>query len=258
MDDTDYLLKKYYELCKRKNDAQKKYKAQLKTVFVNCFINDMESMGFNLKKSIFHRAVNNEIVQLVSYTAFNGQFTIQFEIIPFCCGSELKKSPMYGMRVGDLIGNEIFALWDIDENLEKNMNLALEFCKANLFPYLESIYDTRTYMQEENKRYKMMGCTDGIPILNSHVFFASLKLHNYDLAIKSRKSLLYQNENAFRSNGFAADEQLSRYLEIKKDFEYVLDLINNNNEEKINEYIEKKEIYSKNSYYNYFYNKKSV
>lgn len=221
----------------------------IKKAFIENFKNELQDLNFQLKGKVFHRVVNNELVELISYTTFrNKRFTIEFEIIPFCCGYEITNF-FDGIRVGALIGNEPMAEWDNDENVFNNMKLALDFCKINLLPYLKAIVNLNTYIKCMNEIYnKWWHYSKGIPLAYNFVYYPNLKLHNFDIAKKSRMAVLQQNENAFKSNGFATNEQMRDYLEIKKEFKYVCNAIDNNDLSAIDKYIEEKENFSRTTY----------
>lgn len=230
----------------------------IKNAFIEIFKKSMSYLGFNNKGKIFHKIVNNEVVELVSYVTFsNKRFTIQYEIFPLCCGYTIDRF-MDGDRLNILVGSELsywdrsmiddnmnLTEWNNDENMFSNMSLALECCKANLFPYLSRIVNLKTCLEYRNKMYSFFG---GVPLVYSFTYFVNLKLHNFDTAIKSRQALLHQNEEAFKINGFATDEQMACYLEIKNEFEMIYKAINNNDLSLIDKYLKDKEDYSRNTY----------
>lgn len=234
----------------------------IKNVFIEVFEKIMADLGFNVKGKIFHKMVNNEVVILVSYVTFSyRRFTIQYEILPLCCGHKIDRF-MDGDRLDFLVGSEFsewdrslvgvdmdLTEWNNDENIRSNMYKALECCKANLFPYLRRITDLKTCLECRNKMYGLFG---GVPLTYPFTYFVNLKLHNFDDAKKARRALLRQNEEAFEANGFATEPQMADYLEIKEEFERVCEAIDNNDLKWIDKYLKEKEDYSRNTYYKSF------
>ena len=117
---------------------------ELTKLYISVFEPVLNEMGFKRKGTMFHRLVNEKIVQLFSIQKFKYDFTLQFEIYPVCSGCEIY-SPFDGSRIGEFLGNEALCYWDIDDNIQEYLDEGLSICQKYLFPCFKYVCDYETY-----------------------------------------------------------------------------------------------------------------
>lgn len=184
---------------------------RLNEQFISIFEPVLALRGFKRKRNIFHRLINEKIIQLFSIRKFSGaSFTMQYSIIPVCSGVEIEL-PLDENRIGDLIGNEALWEWDIDENIEQNLLEALNICQKYLFKCFDYVENYETYydfefrmhkqfLDRHNEEYKL----DNAKLLRvPHAigfYEVCLYLGDYQNAIISLEQTLFQKEDALEDN----------------------------------------------------------
>ena len=58
-------------------------KTIIKNIFIDIYADDMKNLGFQRKGSIFHRLVNNEILQFLNYRTYAGDVKSQYSLHSF-------------------------------------------------------------------------------------------------------------------------------------------------------------------------------
>ena len=124
--------------------------------FIEVFEPTMFSKGFKRKGKVFHRIVNNQVLQLLSYYKYMGasQLTIDFSILPLCYGFELYSS-FEGARLSSEF-REYVRDWDYDnigaDGYIEYMPVALKATEELLFPKLDKEIDYKScYESFKNK-----------------------------------------------------------------------------------------------------------
>lgn len=179
--------------------------------FIEIFEPVLVLKGFKRKRNIFHRLINEKIIQIFSIKKFSGgTFTMQYAIIPLCSGEEIVL-PLDENRIGDLVENESLWEWDIDENIEQNLLKALDICKKYLFKCFDYVKDYETYynfiltmhkqyldsLSKEKKRENESLLKAPITV---GFYEVCLCLGEYQKAIISLEAMLYQRIYAIERN----------------------------------------------------------
>ena len=225
----------------------------LKQSFVSIYKPIMEKKGFLQKKGIFHKCINNEIIQMLSFVEFEYEFTIQFTFFPICSGYSCTTF-LDEYRIGSLLGNESYAMWKKNENLELNIKKSLDICSEYLFPYFEKVKDCKTYSISITELYKQIYDEGYKDILLTHniLYNVSLKIGNYDLAKKCIYASIEQKENSLKRNlecGIQPTEKKIKEIEsFKIEKMNMLKAIELNDRNFINNYILSNEKKTLNSY----------
>ena len=243
-----------------------------KKVFLSVYEPVMSDMGFKRKGVIFHRLVNEKIIQLLSYTKFSyGSFTIQFDIGAICSGMEYTTF-MDDCRLGSLLGNETYAEWDNDgTGYVTQMRESLAICREHLFPYFDSMVDYKSYISGKQQMYKAMyRCVSdaykeihGDPsenyIRGSDVYAISLLNGDYETAKKSREIVIAQNEDALKSMTLTPPpKRIQDFENLCREYNRMKEAMDSNDREFIEAYVKRQEEYSLESYIKNFYGKKAL
>jgi len=175
-------------------------------MFLELYEPVMKSKGFHRKRHIFHRLVNNKIVQMLSYCMFSGrrEFTIQYDYVPLCSGDDFEFF-MDAHRIGSLMGKESYG--DRDPNNPDHIRETLELCQEYIFPFFDRMVDYESLYDYEIKRHEIMLSESSEAYKKAHSellkapmtssFLAvSIATGHYDMAQKSREAVIYQNEDA--------------------------------------------------------------
>lgn len=225
----------------------------LRKTFVSTYEPVMKQKGFSRKNSIFHRLINDDIIQMLSYTDFKYSFTIQFQIAPLCTGKKYTRF-MDALRVGILLGNEATAEWEKSSYCAKEMAESLEICEEHLFHYFDSIIDCSSYITGMRDIYTKAYGSKGehILLVSNQLYGAGLKTGQYDIAINSYKAIIKQNEYAIKRNRECGieptEEQLDKLKSRYDDLRRLENIIEYNDINYINDYIKQMENISRNSY----------
>ena len=186
--------------------------------FVSVFGPVMEEMGYSRKLHIFHRLVNEKIVQRVSFKKYSGgSFTIQWANLPLIGEYEIdtfmddwllqnvvEKGETYSWPyTNDIDEYDVWEKYDygtgeisvqIVQHYEKQMPICLEVCKKRLFPFLNSVYDYETYNNQMKWIYKRCTRPDADDSLAGYdIYQLSLYFGDYETAWKSMKKFLDTN-----------------------------------------------------------------
>jgi len=165
--------------------------------FVEVFEETMEAAGFARKGKVFHRIVNGQIVQLLSYTKFSGpDFTIQFSIYPLYLGFEWSTS-MDDSRLSELFPDMpqswVYG-WKTDEYIQI-MPRALEKTKEKLFPLFETLIDDESYMEHAKLKHSFEPKE-----FSNFAFKQRLIQGDYEGAKRSRESLFDYWKEIYQKN----------------------------------------------------------
>ncbi|MDR2972982.1 MAG: hypothetical protein LBU83_13845 [Bacteroidales bacterium] len=214
----------------------------LKNAFIEAFEPTMINQGFLRKGKIFHRIVNKEIAQLLSYYKFSGpEFTIQFSIIPLCSGLE------FSLFMDDSRLCEEFDSvdsWEYEYGTDeyiKYMPEALKLSKEYLFPLFDSAINYATYLKL---------CS---PHSLGHQFYmTNMVLGEYELCQKSREALFKQRVEACQKNWgtnfhIVPSRREKNEREIHE-YQRIKEAMDKNDRETIEQYINEQEQKSLKSY----------
>lgn len=217
--------------------------------FVEEFEETMKAAGFARKGKIFHRIVNGQIVQLLSYTKFSGpDFTIQFSIAPLYLGfkwSTFMDDAKLSELFPDVPSSWVYG-WKTDEYIQI-MPRALEKTKEKLFPLFEMIIDNASYMEHVNltRSFEPQEFSD-------FVFKQRLIQGDYEGAKRSREALFdYWKESYQKNWGIDYHIVPQRQEEdeaTKKEFERLRKAIDAGDEGVIEAYIQEETQKSLDSY----------
>jgi hypothetical protein len=243
---------------------------EFKTVFLSVYEPVMSEMGFQRKRVIFHRLVNEKIIQMLSYTKFSGgSFTIQFSIFPLCGGCEYTTF-MDDERLGSLLGNETYAEWENDgTETVAQMKESLDICEKHLFPVFERLSDYKVYYEyaidkhqkeyaQINDEYKKLHA-DLLSFPHAVGFYElSLLFGNYDIVKKMQTVRIARNKDALESMTLTPPpERIQDFNDLCSDYSRMTEAMNANDREYIESYVKEKERYSLESYIKNFHGKKA-
>lgn len=218
-------------------------------------------MGFKRKGKIFHRLVNEKIVQMLSYTKFSDSFTIQFCICPLCAGYE-NTTFMDDERLGILLGNEAYAEWEFDgSDCARQTRESLEICKKYLFSLFESVCGYENFFNYAIESHiKAFGNRNSIPY-DYGFYNVCLKLGRYDMVKRLQNEDLEQIEQAVKQNRGYGIEPTPERLELlekrSNGYRQMREATNKNDRDYIENYLKEKELYSLESYLKNFCKKKA-
>ena len=218
-------------------------------VFVEVFEPTMKAAGFARKGKVFHRIVNGQIVQLLSYTKFSGpDFTIQFSIAPLYLGFEWS-TLMDATRLSELFPDVPTSWvygWETDE-YKQIMPRALEQTKEKLFPLFETIIDNVSYMEHEKLAHTLEP-----PAFADSVFKQHLIQKNYENAKRSREALFTywkeMNQKRWGTDTHTVSARQAENDAIKTEFNRLVKAINAGDETVIAAYVRQEVQKSLDSY----------
>jgi len=249
---------------------------ELQKAFLTVYEPVMLGKGFMKKRMTFHKLVNNQIIQMLSYTKISFSFSIQFDISALCSGME-QNILFDAERLCDHIDHD--AEWDCDgSDYIRQMRESLAICETKLFPLFEKIKDYQSYYKYEIEQhgirlnrmtdlYRKINA-DILEVPNSISFFTlSLLTGDYQSALKSREAVIKQNESAIKENykyaqrlGIKYETPPKKLINLdnrRNDYLRIKEAIDNNDREYIEAYVKEKERYSLESYIQNFYGKKA-
>ena len=218
----------------------------------------MQGMGFARKRYVFHRLLNKQIVQKLSYVMFRGskRFTIQYCFSPLCSGEE-ERVFMDDYRIGSLLGNEVLGYRDTDN--PSSLQETLEICQEHLFPLFDTIVDYESYLayvddknQKEfasysegaRRRYESY-FVDGIHIADKASYHINLIVGNYDTALNCREALIKTYTSRVKPHHYA---KIKRNEEVMEAYQRVKAAVENEDKAYIEEYIAANEKQALDSY----------
>ena len=221
----------------------------------------MIAKGFARKGKIYHKLVNNQIMQMLSYCTFGHKcYTIQFEISALCAGNEYEVF-MDGERLSEILRiNE----WEYEydeylQQLPQTLSLSQEF----IFPCFDACIDYKSYVENMNKMYGVWlgDKIKGEQFSESGMYDINLFLGNYATAQKIREKQIEQNLSAFRSNWgteiHPSPTKQKEFEDMRNSYYRMKKAMDNNDREYIEAYIKSNEEYSLQSYIKNFYGKKT-
>jgi len=219
----------------------------LSKAFVEGFEETMKEQGFLRKGKIFHRIVNGEIVQLLSYFKFSEpKFTIQFEIIPLCAGFEYS-TLMDGSRVCELFKdvNSWEYKYQTDGYIQR-MPEALKVTEDRLLPLLDSIVNYESYSSKRNVLYPLFS------IMSPLTYMINMVLGNYEKSKESREALInYRIESCLANWGIKqhiVPAKQERFEQDIKEYQRLKKAMDTDDREVIEQYIYEQEQKSLKSY----------
>ena len=226
----------------------------------------LDSMGFKIKRNIYHKLVNDKVILFLSFKKYGHNFTIQFEFWPLCDGYDIEvfMDSNYSLEtIYPELGD-----WPCDiEKCEAHLFESLEYCKKSVFKYFERIIDYQSCFnilseldRLEDRMKKNLYEIPNLCLSSYHFIF--LALGKYDLALKAKEAEIRQNKWAM--DGYVTDIGIDitehpRYEKYLKKMEYYNEIktfIENNDFDSINKIIIQNEQYSKESYKKNFLGKK--
>lgn len=211
----------------------------------------MEKKGFLRKDQIYHRIVNGQIVQRLSYIEYSSwEFSLQFSFEPLCCGNEY--STMFdGPRLCEVFPD--IPSWEHEGNsdsINEYMKTALQATKEKLFPFFDSIINYDSYLEKTNLLYSLL-------VFGDETYMINLALGNYDLSIESRELLFRNriagNQKRWGTNHHRVPSTQRIFEQDCEEFYCVKRAIDNNDYEYIKQYIDNKEFKSLKSYIKSFF-----
>ena len=235
--------------------------------YVEVYEPEMLGKGFSRKRYVFHRLVNNKIVQKLSYVIFRGRmdFTIQFCFEPLCAGGEITVF-MDDYRLGSLIGGELLGRRNMGS--QDALRETLEICQKHLFPYFDSVIDYGSYLDYMKEKYRKdlalyneatrkrveSRYIDGVSSINDSCYHVNIALGNYETALKCRKALLEMNTERTKPTD---DYWIKKNQEMADDYESMKFAVENNDTGYIEECIANNEQQALKSYILNFHGKRA-
>lgn len=234
----------------------------------------MKSKGFSRKRYVFHRLVNDKVVQKLSYCMFAGQqeFTIQFGFEPLCSGDEIEVF-MDDYRLGSLMGNE--SLGYLNTGNPDALRESLEMCQQYLFSYFDMVVDYESFLnyKKEIIQKELAGYDektikrvehlylDGLFLQDMDVYHISLITGAYEMAKKSREALIKYRIGVHIKNWgvetHPIPEEQKKFEKIRDSYYRIKLAIDENDRTYIEEYIAQNEKHAVESYIRNFYGKRA-
>ena len=230
-------------------------KKSISRSFIETFEPLMKGNKFSRKGKIFHRIVNGEIVQLLSYYSFamTPRFTIQFWIWPLCDGYEYMAF-MDGSRLCEVFKD--VPAWEYEYQSDgyiRHMPTALNATEERLFAIFDSVVDYSSYFKwqdignqknlNDNRRYAM-----------------SLLFGNYSDCQQSKeiriKNRLIANQKRWGVDYHIVPQRQEEFDQECKDYYRMKEAMEKNDRKTIEEYIHSQEQKSLNSYIKAFFSQK--
>ena len=224
----------------------------LKKSFITTYDPIMAKKGFKRKGKIYHRLVNKEIVQMLSYFKYSHSFTIQFLIAPLCSGVTFS-SFMDECRLGLILGNENYAEWDLHDEYTVSLEKSVGLCER-LFQYFEEIHDCKSYIDNMHSIYKRAYGNKWESILSKNIMLYGpyLKTGAYDFVRQMQFDIITQNINAIQNNlkyNIRPTEKKIRELKKRQsEFNRMSEAMDNNDSAYIGAYVTNNEQISIKSY----------
>ena len=226
----------------------------------------LDSMGFKVKRNIYHKLVNDKVILLLSFIKYGQNFTIQFDFWPLCYGHDIEvfMDSIYSLQT---IYPELDD-WPCDvEKCEAHLFDSLEYCKKSVFKYFEKITDYQSCFECRSELDRLEECMKKnlyeIPNLCLQSYhFLFLALGKYDLALKAKEANIRQNKRAMDSYARNRGIDICEYpyyeeiMEKVKYYNKIKTFIENNDFDSINKIIIQNEQHSKESYEKNFLGKK--
>ena len=216
--------------------------------FAETFEPLMKSKGFNRKGKYFHRIVNDQIVQTMSYysSIASTKFTIDFTILPLCSGFEFI-SPEGGERmVTSFRGKDVS--WDYQRAgaYVEYMPMALKAVEELLIPRFDMLVDYKSY--RENKDFSRIKFSD-------LYYKLALVFGDYAEAQASRESYIKDwheanryNQGIFGDKFYISPQQQEHFDRMCKEYEQMKKAMDTNDRKAIEEYIASQEQKTLDSY----------
>ncbi len=229
--------------------------------FIEVYAPTLEAMGFKRKRSIFHRLVNDQIVQVLSYKLYSGaEFDIQFSFWPLCNGYDMNVFMDSSYLLHSFAKEMGDRYWFCTDEAVWGENLceSLDYCKKYIFRYFDEITDYRSYyetiykMEEELGAFRIKSEIPNLYLMPFHDIF--LATQQYDLALKAQEASLMQSKRAMKAYSNDKDWDISKhlhyseYVESVQYFEKLKALAENHDYEAIEQIVKEKEEYSRKSY----------
>ena len=230
----------------------------------------MEGKGFKRKRSIFHKLVNDKIVQALSYKQYSGsEFTIQFDFWPLCDGEDMIVFMDSNYLLPDIVPELKYRDWSSEiGKCNDDLYESLTHCKHSILPYFDKITDYQSYydcMLKINEDQGLSPAIAEIPNLDIRPYhYTLLALGQYELALKAKQAELNQNLQAmnsfagFNSCTISDHPRYGEYVEKLRYYEKLKVLIDSHNFDEIKQMISNNEEYSRKSYEKNFLGIKSV
>jgi len=227
-------------------------KDSIKNTFIEVFEPAMFNKGFKRKGNVFHRIVNDKIVQLLSYYKYNGQtrFTIEFSILPLCFNFKL-----YTFYAGTRLSSafrEYVRAWEYENADPKGyiryMPIALRATEDLLFPKFDAEIDYKSCY--ENDKNTMLFNSE-LGKMSFHTYIYNLVLGNYEELEAREDYFQYWNEVNIKNYGTEYDavpERQKEFEEDRQDYYRIKEAVAKGDKETINTYIASLEKKSLDSY----------
>lgn len=158
--------------------------------FVSLYEPVMTQHAFRRNGCLFHRLVNNEIVQLLTCNVSPYTFSVRFDLFPLCTGGALPAGDDL-LRL-ELLAQEDFPNWDVPDGDPRAIVAdSLRMVQNVLLPYFERIVDYKSYTIHMVELYRsMFGMHGATQLLASDALCAaSLAVGNDIMAEESLKLL---------------------------------------------------------------------
>ena len=236
----------------------------IKKIFIDTYETEMEKLGFSRKGIVFHRLVNDEITQLLSYKTYavGCDYTIQFSFLPLCNGHKIDRWAGFDCQfvLERFIRSEL-NLTNIQKEESRYLQLfaeSLDLCKEHIFPLFNRVTNYQSYWEFIKDIYKVdeeindrLYCENIYIPLNPY-FYLLLKLGRYEEALLAGEARILLWNNSYPSKEM---EKHPRYLErikIRDDLMKTMDLLLKKDYEAINAILAEKENESYQSYVKQF------
>ena len=219
--------------------------------FIEVFEPAMKSKGFIRKGKVFHRIVNNKIVQCLGYYSYfmSRTFTITFTIRPLCFGREFGEN-MCDKRLCEVYAG-IINPWYYEgaEGYTEYMPIALKATEEMLFPRFDTEIDYKSY--DESYR-KSKAFTKGWGIIPFDIFILALISEDYKEAQKigdtQHEDWIKANMQQFGTEYHKVSERQEMFERRWKGYDRLKEAMNNGDRKTIDEYIASLEQKSLESY----------
>ena len=226
-------------------------KNSISRTFIEVFEPTMISEGFIRKGKVFHRIVNEKVIQLVSYYryALVTEFTIQFSICPLSLGWDFD-GPYYGHRMFNAFIEED-CRWNYEraEGYIEYMPIALEATKKLLLPKLNTEIDYESYYKsyKESKLFTM-----GWDKMSFTRYMLALIFEDYEDAQKTMENFIEHRRENNRIN-FGTEHHISpewqkRFDQECEDYRRMKEAMDNGDRKTIEGYMETRKQQTLNSY----------
>lgn len=229
--------------------------------FIKIYAPTLEAMGFKRKRGIFHRLVNDQIVQVLSYKIYSRiDFDIQFDFWPLCNGYDMNvfmDSSYLLHSFAKEMGDRYWFYRD-EASWEDDLYESLEYCRKYIFRYFDEISDYQSCyeiiykMEEEQGAFRIKPEIPNLYLVPFHDIF--LATQQYDLALQAYEARLMLHKRAMKAYSNDEDWDVSKhihypqYVEHVEYYENLKVLVDRHDYEAIEQIVKQKEEYSKKCY----------